>query len=336
MRDAILLGLLLTLSACSGSGTEDGGLGDAGPADGGPGRVDAAAPADAGGLDAASPADAGSDAGVTAPDAGPPDAGAPCGAERPDVSGIRGTEGLVIARDGTLYYSTGSSVGRLRPGEAPEDAWSLVMGMRVWGLTLDATNETLFAGVPGSGVYAVDVATARSTRIVSGGSPNGLAIGADGALYYSDFGGDAVYRVLPDGSDRALVTASPIAAANGVAFEADGALLVASYATGVLLRLRLTDGVETDRATVATGLGSPDGVALDALGRIYVTDNSGGTLTRLDADGSRPLVLATRISAAAAIEFGAGALDCEDVYVASSGALVRHDGDSRGASVPWH
>lgn len=336
MRYAVLLPLLIALAACSGPGADDAGAGDAAIADAGPLRTDAGEPADAGGLDAATPIDAGTDGGAPPLDAGPPDAGAPCGADRPDVSGIRGTEGLVIARDGTLYYSTGSSVGRLRPGEAREDAWSLVMGMRVWGLTLDATNETLFAGVPGSGVYSVDVATARSTRIVSGGSPNGLAIGPDGALYYSDFGGDAVYRVLPDGSDRAMVTASPIAAANGVAFEADGALLVASYASGTLLRLRLTDGVETDRATVASRLGSPDGVALDALGRIYVTDNSGGTLTRLEADGSGPVVLATRISAAAAIEFGAGVLDCEDVYVATSGALVRHDGDTRGAAVPWH
>ena len=37
------------------------------------------------------------------------------------------------------------------------------------------------------------------------------------------------------------------------------------------------------------------------------------------------------------IEFGAGALRCNDVYVGSNGAgIVRHPLDVKGANVPWH
>jgi hypothetical protein len=60
-------------------------------------------------------------------------------------------------------------------------------------------------------------------------------------------------------------------------------------------------------------------------------------LIRLDADGSNPEVLQRSIPAAANIEFGAGALPCTDIYVASGGALVRYEmGDVAGARVPWH
>ena len=43
------------------------------------------------------------------------------------------------------------------------------------------------------------------------------------------------------------------------------------------------------------------------------------------------------IAAAANVEFGAGALPCTDIYVASSGTLFRYTmGSARGAAVPWH
>ncbi len=266
-----------------------------------------------------------------------------CGTGRPTITGITGTEGLVIAADGTIYYSQSGAVGRVRPGMPAQNRWTILGAGTgtVWGLAIDAPNHRLYAGVPGGTglIYSIDLNAATPTATPLGfaaGGANGLTMGSDGFLYYSDFSGNNVYRVSSTGV-RTRVTTSAISQANGVAFGPDGALYVDSYATGQVFRLVLTAGMESGRTVAAMGAGSPDGLAFDAMGRIYVSNNAGGQLYRYNADGTGRITLLTGISAAANIEFGAGALNCMDIYVASSGMLQRYTmGTTAGADVPWH
>ncbi|MFO0627404.1 MAG: SMP-30/gluconolactonase/LRE family protein [Polyangiales bacterium] len=266
---------------------------------------------------------------------------ASCGTGQPTITGIRGTEGLVIGPDGTIYYSQSGAVGRLPPGGSPTNRWAVLTGATtVWGLALDTRRNRLYVGSPATqSLFVVDITAdppTAETFLSGAGQPNGLTIDADGNVFYSDFSGGHVYRVTPDGM-RSQVTTTRVSGANGVAFGPDGSLYVESYQAGTLLKLTLTDNRESARSTVASSLGNPDGLAFDADGRIYVGDNGGRRLIRLDADGSNPMVLGTGISAAANVEFGAGALSCTDIYVASSGALYRYTmGTARGAAVPWH
>ena len=302
------------------------------------------APSDAG-VDAAVDAspDAGSDAASDAADAAADvfDAGSACGSARPDISGISGTEGLIIGRDGTLYYSQRGAVGRLDPDGVQTDRWVVLGGGSgtVWGMVLDADNETLYVGSPGEGaVFAIDLTAATPAAVVAfvAEAPNGLTLGEDGALYFTEFNAGAVMRAAP-GEAPTEVTTSGIAGANGLAFGPDGALYVASFSSGNLIRLVLDGLVEGARSIHATGLGSPDGVAFDAAGRIWVSDNGGRKLIRLEADGTGPVDTLTGVRQAASVEFGAGPLDCTDIYVASGGTLARYeDNDEPGASVPWH
>lgn len=331
-RPTFFLAFLAALNACSSTPTNNSGVdaatqgGDAVAGD------DVAAPTDAAPGDVVGATDA------TAPEDTP--AVISCGSGQPSVSGIRGTEGLVIGPDGTIYYSQNGAVGRLTPGGSPEGRWVTLQGAStVWGLALDTQRQRLYVGSPATqSIFAVDLSAstpAATTFLRSAGQPNGLTIAADGTLYYSDFGGGQVYSVNPDGM-RTQVTTARISGANGVAFGPDGALYVDSYSAGTLIKLTLTDGRESARETVASGLGSPDGLAFDADGRIYVGDNR-GRLIRLEADGSSPEVLGMGIAAAANVEFGAGALSCTDIYVASGGTLFRYTmGTARGAAVPWH
>lgn len=266
-----------------------------------------------------------------------------CGTGRPTISGITGTEGLVIAADGTIYFSQSGAVGRMRPGMAPELRWVLLGAGTgtVWGLAIDAPNHRMYAGVPGGTglIYSIDLSATTPTATALGfaaGGANGLTMGSDGFLYYSDFGGGNVYRVSSAGT-RTRVTTSAIAQPNGVAFGPDGALYVDSYGAGQVLRLVLTAGMESARSTVLTGAGSPDGLAFDATGAIYVSNNAGGQVYRYNADGTGRTTLLTGVGAAANIEFGAGALNCTDIYVASGGVLQRYTmGTTPGADVPWH
>lgn len=303
--------------------------------------VDAEAP-DLAVTDAGSMDDASTDAGDV--DAGAPDAGpGACGTARPVITGVRGTEGLVIARDGTVYYSQRGGVGRLAPDGTNDAAWLRIAGTTtIWGIALDASNARIFVASPGDGtLYAADLASPSPTALATGlGAPNGLTLGPDGALYASDFDTGTVVRVDATSGAKTTVTTSTIDSANGLAFApGDPSTLYAlSYARGTLLALTL-DGahVETARRTVARSLGNPDGVTLAADGRFFVTDNSGGRVLRLEADGTGATVVSTSaIGAAANLSFGVGPLDCHDLYVTSSGALARLAvPDATAAPVPW-
>lgn len=306
---------------------------DAAPDTAAPDAVAPDATDDAG--DVAQPTDAPVDRPAT------PDAPAMrCGTERPSLTGTNGTEGVVIGPDGAIYFSQANSVGRIAPDGTRNNRWAVITGATtMWGLALDVARNRLYAGSPVTRkIHAVDLSADPPTVsdfYANAGSPNGLTMGPDGYLYYSDFSAGRVYRVSGDGM-RTVVTTSGIAQANGLAFDAAGNLLVLSYAQGQLFRLTLTDGQETARTMLAEGLGSSDGLALDAMGNIYVTDQAGRRLVRLSPTGESPEDLLTGLSSPANIEFGVGALPCTDVYVATGGGLRLYQGMVAGAAVPWH
>jgi sugar lactone lactonase YvrE len=200
-------------------------------------------------------------------------------------------------------------------------------------MALDA-DGILYVATPnspgGGAIWEIDTDAADAEATIlypAAGSANGLTVGPDGAVYYSDFQGDQVYRVDSSGS-RTTVTTTAIDSANGVLFDPDGTLLVLSYSSGDVLRLTLdVDHEETDRDVVVDGgeidTGSPDGLARDELGRHYVTDNGGGRVLRFDPAWTDAEPLLDGVGSAANMAFGRGALACDDLYVTSSGAMRR-------------
>jgi DNA-binding beta-propeller fold protein YncE len=306
-----LFGLLL-FAACGG----DGGGGDVdAPGGGGDGGDVDGAGGDGGGADAT------------------PDGSSACGTMMPTLADLGGTEGIAIAGDGTIYYSQNGAVGRWVPGGQAVDQWVALSGATtVWGMALDG--NILYVGTPGAAnrIWRIDTAAATpaaTTYYMAAGSPNGLTVGPDGALYYSSFTATGhVYRVT--GVDqRTQVTTTAINQPNGLLFDTDGTLLVARYSNGDVYRLTLTAGAETGRITALAGTtgmtGNPDGLARDEMGRLYVTNNSGGRVLRFGAAqngvyGARE-ELAMSVGSAANMAFGRGALACTDLYVTSSGAL---------------
>lgn len=320
MRGTSLLALLssILLLAC---GDDGGGAGD----------------------DVADPdARAGDDSG-TSIDAADPDAGpGACGTEVAPVAMITGTEGVAIAADGTIYYSQTGGVGRWVPGTTtPEDDWvSLAGTSTVWGMAIDDATGMLYVATPGATatagiIWRIDTTAATpagSELYQSAGTPNGLTLGPDGAIYYGHFAASGqVYRVDTAGN-RTTVTTSTIASPNGVLFDGDGTLLVAMYGTGDMVRLSLdpTTHVETGRVTIDANSGNPDGLARDVQGRYYVTDNGDDEVLRYDTTFANPQSLGTGVGAAANMAFGRGALACTDLYVTSSGAMRRIDAGAAG------
>ena len=266
-----------------------------------------------------------------------------CGTARPDLHSVTGTLGMVIARDGTIYYSQGDSVGRLQPGGTPDDSWLTIDLATIWALALDADNTHLFVSDVDAGhIRIVDLTASAPTAesfVFPAITARFMTVGPDGALYYSDDAAETVFRVPLGGTTGTptAVTTTPVFALGGIAFSSDGsALLVASGTT--IYQLALTDGVETARTPVAMTEGGATGLALDVDGRLYVTTRAQfGKLVRFEADGSGLTELLDNIDEVNAVEFGAGALDCHDVYVTAIGEMRRYEmGIAPGAPVPWH
>lgn len=167
------------------------------------------------------------------------------------------------------------------------------------------------------------------------GSPDDLALDAQGRLLFADFGNDSVGRIEPDGHISVLVSGA--AEPEGIVALADGTLIYAVQGTNgqgldQLLRLAPGSGHPTVFATFANTSGMPglDGISRDpAYGTFLVADSPNGTVYRLSADGQHATLLARGfVRPTDAIADGAGNVYVADEYgnrvarIAPSGAVT--------------
>jgi sugar lactone lactonase YvrE len=255
----------------------------------------------------------------------------------PGLETVGDSEGLAIDADGTVYFSQPSAVGRLTPAGTLDKEWAKLPGAtKTWGIAIDRPHKILYIGSPAtSTVYRVtlDGTPVVTSLVPNAGAPNGLTMGPDGALYYSDYqpAGD-IWRVTADGA-RAKVTSSTLPRPNGVAFGPDGALYVDLYELGAVTRLTLAGGKETARADfIPSGLDKADGIAFDAAGNVYIGWGEG--VSRATPDGKSLTKLAKGTTAN--VEFGAGAIPTNHLYAVTEKKIVLIPNDLGGGPVPWH
>jgi sugar lactone lactonase YvrE len=255
----------------------------------------------------------------------------------PGLESVADSEGLAIDADGTVYFSQPAAVGRLSPAGALDKEWAKLPGAtKTWGIALDRPHKVLYIGSPTTGlIYSVTLEDAPTVKtfLPGAGAPNGLTMGPDGALYYTDFQpAGEVYRVTADGV-RTKVTASPLPKPNGLAFGPDGALYVDLFDQGAVVKLTLAGGQEKSRTNfIAAGLDAADGLAFDDAGNVYIGWGEG--VTRATPDGQTLTRLAK--GRTANVEFGAGAIPAKDLYAVTGKKIVRIANDFAGAAVPWH
>jgi len=181
--------------------------------------------------------------------------------------------------------------------------------------------QSLIERYAGSGILAdgVEGQAALATDLLS---PTALAIDPDGSLVFADAGACRIRKVLGDGTIKNLVgtgrcsgasTAGPggtttsgaapplqtdIGAVGGMVFDSLGRLNFTD-ATSNLVRRVDSDGLvrsiagtgtagfsgDGSTAVVAT-LRSPQGIAIDNVGNIYIADSSNCRIRRVDASGN--------------------------------------------------
>jgi sugar lactone lactonase YvrE len=256
----------------------------------------------------------------------------------PGLETVADSEGLAIDADGTVYFSQPSAVGRLTPARKLDKEWAKLPGAtKTWGIAIDRPHKSLFIGSPATNtVYKVTLEDAPTVTgfVTNAGAPNGLTMGPDGALYYTDFqpAGD-VYRVTADGV-RTKVTTATLPRPNGLAFGPDGGLYIDLFEQGGLTRLTVAGGIEKSRAEFipAGTFDKADGIAFDSAGNVYVGWGEG--VSRATPDGKTFTKLAK--GRTANVEFGAGAVPSNHLYAVTEKKLVLITNDLAGAPVAWH
>jgi sugar lactone lactonase YvrE len=221
------------------------------------------------------------------------------------ATGLHQVDSPAVGPDGTVYltYSGGRgqtaavSVYRVPPGGARE---VFVTGLtNPTSLAIDGHGRLHVSSRFDGTVSRVDAA--GRAEVVAGemGVACGIAFDAAGALYVGDRSG-TVFRVAPDGEVRPFATLPPSVAAFHLAAAPEGGL----YATGPTMAAR--DAVyrvdpEGRVTAICRSFGRPQGLAVDAAGRLHVAEALAGAsgLYRLDGDRAELVVAGAEIIGAA-------------------------------------
>ncbi len=139
------------------------------------------------------------------------------------------------------------------------------------GITMDRTRTRLFADEfrPGGRLWELDPSGERPPRLLLDDlvTPNALAVGPDGALWFPQVVAGEIWRYdLDDGSARMVFDglASPCA----VKFDSLGRLLTPESASGAVTRIDLATGARETVAQVHRGI---DNIALSPDDRLFIS-----------------------------------------------------------------
>ncbi|MBD9470979.1 SMP-30/gluconolactonase/LRE family protein [Pseudoxanthomonas sp. PXM01] len=198
-----------------------------------------------------------------------------------------------VWKDGALYLSdfvhSGTFPSRIRRFTPPDRWETVVEDSGSNGLTLDLDGNLIAATHDRKQVARVDLADGTRTGLVSTfegapfNSPNDLVMAADGTLYFTDPdyqrkaapGGQPRTRVYRHRDGETTVVDDSLRNPNGIALSPDGETLYVAGGTDdgdVLRTYAVKDGVPGPGRDLAR-IGGGDGLAVDCLGNVYVTEH---------------------------------------------------------------
>jgi gluconolactonase len=233
---------------------------------------------------------------------------------------IGGSEGITFGEsDGLLYVSSDSRIWQV---DADANVTEFAQVPDAIGLAAVAGGDFVVASLgvitePDGAIYTVDAMGVAELLVAGIDSPNFVTIAPDGsALVSDDYENTRVFRVTPTGEISVVIQNVP--SPNGMAYSPDGMLFyVASTFTpeGQLTRYEVgpdgmpieATGVEILQLGVAS---TPDGIAVDAEGWVYVAANLRGEIWRVDgavAELQQGELVADELGFPASLAFGRGA-----------------------------
>lgn len=174
-------------------------------------------------------------------------------------------------------------------------------------------------------------ADGRVSDMVTGlNGPNGLFVEPGATLWFTEGGGNAVVRRLPDGTRRAFAAGTAVAeGANGVTVDLSRQrLYYTEYDRGHIHRVDLTAASPTAVSVWRLPGAGLDGMTLDVCGNLYVVDQKNARLYRVRTrpDGSAaaaPELLASFPINVANPQFGLGdAFSAQTLYVSGNPGTI--------------
>ncbi|AWI10410.1 hypothetical protein CKA38_15130 [Ereboglobus luteus] len=243
-------------------------------------------------------------------------AGSPGSADGPSSDARFNTPGAGVAdQNGNLYVAdTGN--GSIRKIATDGTVSTFATGLNApASVVIDAAGAALYVANTGAnGIVKIDIATGVATTLVLAGTPalnapTGLVIDASGNLYVANTGDHTIVKINTATCETALVagasgtpgTANATGAAAGfdlpmgIAINADcSCLYVADTGNSMIRRIELSTGVVETVAGIAGSTGSangstsiatfntPESLAVDAAGVIYVADTGNNTIRVID------------------------------------------------------
>ncbi|MGD8607253.1 MAG: SMP-30/gluconolactonase/LRE family protein [Myxococcales bacterium] len=232
------------------------------------------------------------------------------------------TEGIAFDGDGNLFVSAlyNDADDELLSIASDGSSQAVAQAPSLLGLA-NSENGILAAGIDTGELLLVDPADGSVQVIAQNlGAPNFVVTTPWGTILVSDDsqGEDTIDEVTWDGEVSTWVQGVPTP--NGMVFSLDGrTLYVASTFQDIgLWRVPVSESGEagTPQKWVSFELTTPDGVAIDSEGNVYVALNTTGQIAKVDPQGNAS-ILAEGVDWAASLAFGQGDFDPCSIYATS-------------------
>ena len=271
------------------------------------------------------------------------------------IDEFEASEGITFNAEGKLFIGANRAIWRAEPSGTVVKLTDVYLHLGMAGigkrniLAADFGPTNVFRDGPNDDgiVWLITPEGKKQVAATGIADPNFILVQKDGSFLVSDDGTNKIYLVGTDG--KVSLWTDAIAHPNGMVFSLDDSIVyVAQIFKSIdpivpddrvwAIHIKNLRPVGKPKLVGATGEGGIDGLAMDEFGQIYIADNGGGKIWRLDPCSGKIILIAEGMAHVASLVFGEGEFDHEAIYATSTfrggGKIWKVDVGVRGA--PLH